>query len=83
MENDAMIQNNRLFRFNVYHGLAEVGLEEYKAVNLIAAHTNTYLNAPQTRRMVNACVESLRTGGQRLGVAYTVEGLPHLTASRR
>lgn len=71
--NEAMLAGNRLFRFNVYHGLADVGLEEYKAANLIAAHTNTYLTNPQTTRLVNTCVQSLRSGGQRLGYA-TLEG---------
>ena len=73
-ENDAMIRSNRLFRFNVYHGLADVGLEEYKAVNVIAASTSSYLSEPEVTMKINDCVETLRDGGQRLGVAYTVEG---------
>ena len=72
-ENEAMIKNDRLFRFNVYHGLADVGLEEHKAVNRIAAHTNSYLTHPQVTRQVNTCVQSLRSGGQRLGYA-SLEG---------
>ena len=79
-ENDAMIRGNRLFRFNVYHGLADVGLEEYKAVNVIAASTSSYLSEPEVTMKINDCVESLRDGGQRLGVAYTVEGSLHSPA---
>ena len=75
-ENDSMMSNNRLFRFNVYHGLADVGLEEFKAVNQIAAHTNSYLNHPSVMRSVTTCVESLKSGGQRLGYTST-EGSRH------
>ena len=73
--NSSMVQSNRLYRFNVYHGLANVGLEEYKAANIISAHTNTYLDVPHVTRSVNTCVEGLRSGGQRLGYA-TLEGSP-------
>ena len=73
-ENDLMVTTNRLFRFNVYHGLADIGLEEFKCVNQIAAYTNSYLNHPQVMRSVTTCVESLKLGGQRLGYT-TMEGM--------
>jgi predicted acylesterase/phospholipase RssA len=70
-DNEAMVDNNHFFRFNVYQGLADVELQEYKAIDRIAAHTNTYLTKPKIAKQMNTCVETLRSGGQRLG---TLEG---------
>lgn len=68
MENNDMIRNGRLYRFNVLHGLADVGLEEHQAVNKIATYTDRYLDDPDTFDMVQACVNNLHLGGQRLGI---------------
>src|SRR5215475_6480097 len=38
------VKNDRLFRFNMYHGLADVGLEEYNVVDRIADHADHYLD---------------------------------------
>jgi hypothetical protein len=68
-----MIEQNRLFRFNVQRGLADIGLEEYKHTDAIQAHTNTYLNAWDTKRDMEACVLALKDTGQRLNI-ITGEG---------
>jgi predicted acylesterase/phospholipase RssA len=68
-----MVDNNQLFRFTVSQGLASVGLEEYKAVPDISTHTETYLNDSDIVRLVEACVRTMRTSGQRLNL--TAPGL--------
>ncbi len=65
--NRDMISADRLFRFNVIHGLAEVGLAEHEAVGKIAAHTATYLKKFDTARDIERCATSLKGTGQRLG----------------
>jgi hypothetical protein len=62
-----MINADRLFRFNVIHGLAGVGLAEHQAVDKIEAHTATYLKKFDTARDVEQCAISLKETGQRLG----------------
>jgi len=69
MENNEMVRGGRLYRFNVLHGLADVGLEEHQAINRIATYTDRYLDDPDVFDMVQACVSSLNLGGQRLGIA--------------
>jgi hypothetical protein len=68
MENNDMIRNGRLYRFNVLHGLADVGLEEHQAINKIASYTDRYLDHPDVFDMVQTCVNNLSLGGQRLGI---------------
>lgn len=68
LDNNDMIRNGRLYRFNVLHGLAEVGLEEHQAMNRIATYTDRYLDDPDVFDMVQACVNNLNLGGQRLGI---------------
>lgn len=65
--NKDMIAANRLFRFNVFHGLAEVGLAEHEAAGKVAAHTATYLKKYDTAREVELCASSLCETSQRLG----------------
>ncbi|KAM7184541.1 hypothetical protein V8F20_012187 [Naviculisporaceae sp. PSN 640] len=48
------------FRFNVPHGLEEVGLQEYSAVPTIASATMTYLESPETSESISQCVERLQ-----------------------
>ena len=38
-----MVAQNLLYRFNVYHGLSEIGLEEWQLKAKIADATETYL----------------------------------------
>lgn len=66
-----MVNAKRLFRFTVTHGLGDIGLEEYQAVNRIAACTETYLNNTDIVRLVEDCVSALKTGGQRLGIVVS------------
>jgi hypothetical protein len=61
-----MVAEDRLFRFNVYHGLADVGLEEFKAVDRIADHTDHYLSQYDTTRDIEKCASAMKSGGQRL-----------------
>lgn len=65
-KNLQMVREGRLFRFNVFHGLADVGLHEHEHVNLIADHTDAYLRLPDTRRDVIDCVSKMKEVGQRL-----------------
>ena len=65
--NREMIDNNRLYRFNVLHGLADVKLDEWDALEDISAHTSTYLRSPDTAREFQKCATILKEVGQRLG----------------
>ncbi|KAL6714796.1 hypothetical protein ACLMJK_007056 [Lecanora helva] len=75
MENNDMVRNGRLYRFNVLHGLADVGLEEHQAKNRVATYTDRYLDDPDVFDMVQDCVNNLNLGGQRLGIRPEEEGL--------
>jgi hypothetical protein len=55
-----MVLANRLFRFNVYHGLGEIGLDESKEMPQIAARTRTYLRDPEVTRKATECVAALK-----------------------
>jgi hypothetical protein len=57
----------RLYRFNVLHGLADVKLFEWEALEDISAHTSTYLRSPDTAREFEKCATILKDVGQRLG----------------
>lgn len=54
---DSMSKSGRLFRFNVYHGLSEMGLEEWQQKNWIANSTQTYLENGDVRRRANRCID--------------------------
>lgn len=68
MENSDMVRKGRVFRFNVTQGLAAVGLEEHEAMDRIATYTDDYLDDLDVFYTVEKCVETLRSGGQRLGL---------------
>lgn len=55
------LQNTRYFRFNVEQGLQDVGLEEYKEIDLMEAATKDYLDHEDTQPRVRNCVANLRT----------------------
>ena len=61
-----MVDQKCLYRFNAYHGLAEVGLEEYKEKAKIADATQTYLMQGETNQKVRAWVDQV-TGVQSQG----------------
>ncbi|KAJ6087073.1 hypothetical protein N7467_005987 [Penicillium canescens] len=47
------------FRFNVAHGLEDIGLEESKKKDMIAAATSRYLAMEATHNQVQACIAQL------------------------
>jgi predicted acylesterase/phospholipase RssA len=55
----AMVDDNRYYRFNVTHGLASIGLEEWSQVSAIADTTETYLDHGETRKKFRECVDRL------------------------
>lgn len=57
--NKPMLQSKRLFRFDVFHGLENIRLEEYKKVPEIATATNTYLNLATVNAQMHDCAASL------------------------
>ena len=69
MDNNEMVRNGRLYRFNVMLGLADIGLEEHEAIDKIATYTDTYLDDPDIFDAVQSCVGYLCRGGQRMGYA--------------
>jgi len=46
MATNEMIRNGRFYRFTILHGLVDVSLEEYQAINSIATYTDEYLSDP-------------------------------------
>jgi hypothetical protein len=66
-EHRKLITDNRLFRFNVLHGLADIGLQEHEAIGPIRAHTATYLKKFDTAQDVEQCANALHQTVQRLG----------------
>ena len=73
-ENRALIRQGRFYRLNVDDGsMADIGIEEYQEASRIAANTNQYLEHPRVEEEVDACIDSLYKGGQRLGL-LTAEG---------
>lgn len=54
------VEKDRCFRFNVEHGLENVGLAEFEQQDLIQAATSTYLKERGTKGKVRMCVENLR-----------------------
>ena len=76
-ENRALVRKGRFYRFNVDDGsMAGIGVEEYQEAPRIAANTNQYLEHPRVEEEVDACIESLCEGGQRLGL-LSAEGEFH------
>ena len=56
-----MISMNRLFRFNVYHGLGTIGLDESKELHQIASRTRTYLRDPDVVSRAKSCVAAFKS----------------------
>ncbi|KAH6653065.1 acyl transferase/acyl hydrolase/lysophospholipase [Truncatella angustata] len=55
-----MVQEDLLFRFNVFHGLGHIGLEENKEISAIADATEAYLDQGETGKKLEACIGRLR-----------------------
>lgn len=56
LTHESMSKENRLFRFNVYHGLSDVGLEEWKEKEKVVNSTQTYLRNAEVRRQTKRCI---------------------------
>ena len=54
-----MTSRGLLYRFNVFHGLADVGLDEYREKAKIADTTRSYLIDGETLKKVKACIDRL------------------------
>ncbi|KAJ4291720.1 hypothetical protein N0V90_009615 [Kalmusia sp. IMI 367209] len=54
------LDNGRYFRFDVQHGLQEVGLEEYKKKGDIQSMTRSYLAERENQQSVRDCVKQLK-----------------------
>lgn len=59
-EHRDMAISDQYFRFSVDYGLEGVGTDEAAGVQLIAALTDTYCRSPQTRGLLETCVERLK-----------------------
>lgn len=73
-----MVENDRFYRFNVTHGLANVGLAEWEAIEQIRAYTGTYLRTEAVARTFRKCAAIMRGAGQRLGYIAGEELQVHL-----
>jgi WD domain, G-beta repeat/Patatin-like phospholipase len=60
-----LVLANRLFRFNVYHGLGMIGLDESKEMHQIASRTRTYLREPEVVLKAKLCVLAFKTAAAR------------------
>jgi hypothetical protein len=58
-DNQALVTEHRYYRFNVYHGLEHIDLEEYKARSKIYAVTETYLENIETVSKAKQCIAAL------------------------
>lgn len=58
-EHSDLVQRKAFFRFQVFHGLADVGLEEYRLISQIASATETYQGLNDTITKVRDCVQSI------------------------
>jgi len=61
-EHSNMVQESRYFRFNVFHGLADVGLEEFNQKAKIADATQSYLSNGETFQKARDCINRLCGG---------------------
>ena len=52
--------SQRYFRFNVEQGLQDVGLEEWKKINIIESATEGYMESPERENLVALCANNLR-----------------------
>ncbi|KAI9673080.1 MAG: hypothetical protein M1829_004394 [Trizodia sp. TS-e1964] len=75
----ALLDNSgRYYRFNVERGLEEIGLEQSKKRNEIAAATRRYYNSQSIINQMNACARNATVkeyfGGYQ--IAFSLEGVP-------
>lgn len=58
-EQQLLNSTGRYYRFNVVQGLEDIGLEEAKKVNKIAAVTRMYINSQEVYSHMQACAGSI------------------------
>lgn len=61
-----MLDQGRLYRFNVEQGLGSLGIEEHKEKGAIAEFTASYLKQARTKMSIEQCTKVMKEGGQRL-----------------
>jgi len=61
-DHGSMSDRGLLYRFNVSHGLADVGLDEYKENRRIADATHAYMSKQETRQQWTRCLAKLSEG---------------------
>ncbi len=81
-EHQGMVSQQRLFRFDVTHGLADVGLEEYKSVGVISDATQHYLDSQEIADERRKCVTSLCEVLNAAQAASTTSNPPRLDTSQ-
>ena len=55
-----LFRGQKAFRFNVSHGLENVGLEEVSKLNIIKAMTRKYFEGESVMNLLESCARSLR-----------------------
>jgi hypothetical protein len=63
IDNPDLVDDRRYFRFNVFHGLEHVGLEEYTGRKQIYAATATYLETAASVRQTRQFIAAILSGG--------------------
>lgn len=58
-------EDRQYFRFNIEHGLENVGLEDAAQANTIMAATRYYLDSPELKRQMQVCGRRLVSGRRR------------------
>ncbi|CZR60142.1 uncharacterized protein PAC_10038 [Phialocephala subalpina] len=75
---EIMANRDLYFRFNVYHGLSDVGLEEWKEKAKMADCTQTYLMNGETRRKVRYGKRVIKSLQMVCFIGTTDQSLLHL-----
>lgn len=81
-EHQDMMSQQRLFRFDVTHGLETVGLEEYKSVNFISDATQHYLDSQEIADKRRKCVTNLIKALNVMQATSTTSSSPSLNISQ-
>ncbi|MCJ1249798.1 Ankyrin-2 [Trapelia coarctata] len=71
-----MTDQGLLYRFNVFHGLADIGLDEYKENRRIADATHAYMSKEETRQQRKRCLAKLWEGGYKDFLSAVPYGQP-------
>ncbi|KAH7372236.1 hypothetical protein BKA66DRAFT_423213 [Pyrenochaeta sp. MPI-SDFR-AT-0127] len=80
-ERSMLADAGQYYRFNVAHGLEEIGLEESKKIKEIAAATRDYVGSEDVYKQMQACAGSI-AGRSYFGVyrtLFSLEGVPRVS----